>query len=195
MSVPNDNLDSAGLFWGSSNYGVTGLTTSNIASFNTTATFQGASTAQPYYIVDFHDNSNVFGEGEAASGNPDTIDLIENGSGNRLGGNMAFDPNATELAVFDNTTGRYLETGTKTLDGWLAQYPLLGNQPIYVGVEIGEGGSGVTASLTVTGADYTVTPEPSSLLLLGTGLLGMAGLLFRKKATKASSQRRLTASF
>jgi hypothetical protein len=57
---------------------------------------------------------------------------------------------------------------------------LLGSEPIYVGVEIGEGGSGVSASLKVTGADFTATPEPTSLLLFGTGLVSLAGILRRK---------------
>jgi hypothetical protein len=176
MTIPDDNNDSAGLFWGSSSWGNTGLTAGNIASFNTAASFTGAAGAQPYYIIDYHDSSNIFG-GENSG---DTIDLIENQLGNLSGGNMAFDPSTTELAVFDDNTGMYHVGGTNTRDGWLSLYPLLGSEPIYVGVEIGEGGSGVSASLKVTGADFTATPEPTSLLLFGTGLVSLAGILRRK---------------
>lgn len=45
-------------------------------------------------------------------------------------------------------------------------------------------GAGEAYTLTATDASMAVTPEPSSIALLGTGLLGMGGLL-RKRYTGA----------
>ncbi len=45
-----------------------------------------------------------------------------------------------------------------------------------------QGVPGGKSSVTFSETDYTaVTPEPSSLLLLGTGLVGTAGMLFRRR--------------
>ena len=178
MTIPDDNNDSAGLLWGSSSYGNTGLTVGSIASFNTAVTFTGASGAQPYYMLDFHDYDNVFGEGKAG----DKILLIESQTGNLSGGNMALNPATTLFDLFDATTSIYLlgQSDVQTLDQWMAEYSELSNEPTWVGVETGEGGSGASATMTVYGADYTVTPEPTSLLLFGTGLVSLAGILRRK---------------
>lgn len=178
LSIANDNTDTASVYWGSSSNGSTGLTVGNIGSFNTSVAFSGAAGAEPYYILDFKDASGLFGE---TSG--DKILMIENQSGNLIGNDMLLNPNATLFNVFDDTTETYLLSGqadVKTLDAWLALYPGLSNIPTWVGVEMGNGGSGVPATMTVYGADYTVTPEPSSLLLLGSGLVSLAGILRRK---------------
>jgi hypothetical protein len=67
----------------------------------------------------------------------------------------------------------------------------------YAGVEIGDWDNGtatISASADIDSITVgTAAPEPSSLLLLGAGLFGLAGLLFWK-AQKASSRARLTVS-
>jgi hypothetical protein len=53
----------------------------------------------------------------------------------------------------------------------------------YVGVEIGEWDNGeatIPASAAIDSITVSQTPEPSSLLLLGSGLLGLALVAFRK---------------
>ena len=68
--------------------------------------------------------------------------------------------------------------------GWVALYPSISNDALFA-IDIGIGaatdsGTGNPDSLTVDSLDITETPEPSSLLLLGTGLLGLAVVVFRK---------------
>ena len=76
---------------------------------------------------------------------------------------------------------------------WLSVYPDLGFPPQW-GWETGTGGDGAAyqcyleacgpipndLSFAVFGNPVTTTPEPGSLILLGSGILGLAGTLRRK---------------
>jgi hypothetical protein len=182
LFIPNSAADGASLYWGSSSYGATGLTVGNLASFNTSVSFNPTGAGdQPFYELDFRDSSDSLGQ---ASGS-DTILMLEFQSGNVSGNNMLLDPNATLFNVLDNTTGVYLEGGQSnahTLAYWLALDPNLSSLPTWVGIGMGEGGSGKAESLTINSAnyaEYAATPEPSSLLLLFTGMMGLAFVIRR----------------
>ncbi len=89
-----------------------------------------------------------------------------------------------DLWYYDNLL--YISAGNQFIDGWGWLFDVGTSE-----VEIwGNGiGSGYTEMVSLDeigypnwgeNADVTVTPEPASLLLLGTGLLGLAFLAFRK---------------
>jgi hypothetical protein len=69
-------------------------------------------------------------------------------------------------------SGYFTETGAVNFSQTAATFSLTS--------QAGGGGATVTFSNTSTA---TPTPEPNSLMLLGTGLVGAAGMLFRRRLT------------
>jgi hypothetical protein len=190
MSIPNSE-NYAKLTWNSSSTGYpASLTFGNLGGVTSSVDLTSGDD-QPYFMLALTNPGDSFLN--TATG--DQILLIEF-QGTTLSGpdgdTLALDPTTTEFNLYDNTLGHYLESGqadTNTIDGWIAADSGLGSDDIQeIRIGLGNsGGSGSPESLTVYSADVTETPEPSSLFLLGTGLLGAGGLLYRRRNKGATS--------
>lgn len=98
------------------------------------------------------------------------------GSGNADGGEFTMILNGVQIAQFDTGTINGLLNGTLT-----ASAPTVaGVNTLEIDVTRRFISTGGTPFQWVTGVDVEGVPEPSSILLLGVGALGLAGVLRRK---------------
>jgi len=105
-----------------------------------------------------------------------TTFTIPNTSGNTFAGEVLFTFNFNgSPEVFTVTSVTTAPNGSLIFYGTLGSNP--GNASFVLTPDQSANGS-FSGTLTVT-----PTPEPSSLILLGTGLVGAAGLMFRKRRT------------
>jgi hypothetical protein len=92
---------------------------------------------------------------------------------------------AGDQYVIEAVTGTSGDYYTHNVIGFSTNLPITVNGYNYqTGTQLASG-DGVTNQTALFGPDfggYTVTPEPSTLLLLGSGLAGLAGLIKRKLA-------------
>ena len=183
----------AKLTWDSTSSGYpASLTLGNLSGVTASVTNSG--TGQPFYMLAFTDPGDSYLDTTTtAPGTPgntpaitDQILLIEFQPSTISGGSMVVNPNTTLFNLYDNQQGFYMLSGQQdvnTLAGWIAADPSLAGdalQQIRIGIGMA-GGSGGSESLTVDSANVSqITPEPSSLWLLGTGLLGLAVVVLRK---------------
>lgn len=172
----NNTTQVAGQYWDT---GSIGLTVGNLVSLDVSVIYTAASGDQPFFEFDISDPSgNIFG---TAQNGATEIGMVEFQAVNLSGNDMIVDPSTTLFNI--STQYGYIlgQSTVHTLDDWLLLYPALASASIdWVGVGLYPDGSSSSQTLTVNALDVTETPEPSSLLLLGTGLAGLAGMLRRK---------------
>lgn len=165
----------------------TGLTLGGLAGASASAdvVFTGNGN-QPFFLLPFIDSSNSLGQASAS----DQILLIEFQPNALSGNTLGLDPNTTLFNILDNTSNQgYLQGGqqtTHTLNGWLSLFPLLGADQLQ-GIWIGEGLTGSnTGADSLTVNSLTVTPLPSTWLMMLSGFVGLGFFAYRGRKKNAA---------
>jgi hypothetical protein len=172
--------DYARLAWMSSDAGYPSpLTLGNLTALSADVLLVAGQPAdQPFYMLSFVDATGGLGQGNAAN----QILMIEFQSSTVSGTTMAANHNTTLFNLYDNIANTYLAGGqadARSVAAWISAYPFLASEAIdqlRIGIGLAGGGTRPDSltinSLDVTTADATASsvPEPSAILLLGTGL-------------------------
>ena len=82
------------------------------------------------------------------------------------------------LVTLANGTHNYTLTGS--LSGWSASGAPINGVTVQLTINTGKGFFNGSTTISSGDTNITATPEPGSLTLLGTGLIGLSGVIRRK---------------